>query len=60
MNDWGVPLEEGVCSPKHSIDDMEVSTLEAGYHLSQKIRPLLREVFSSNDTDGIAQLKKYK
>lgn len=29
-----LPLEEGMCGAKHSIDDVEVSNSEAGHHLS--------------------------
>lgn len=37
---------------------MEVATLEPGHHLCEKVRPLLREVFPSDDANGVAQLKK--
>lgn len=45
-----------MCSAKYSIDDVEVSTSEAGHHLCEKVRPLLREVFPSYDADSITQL----
>lgn len=51
-----LPLEEGVCGPKHSVDDVEVSTPKARHHFSQEVGPFLGEVFPSYDTDGIAQL----
>lgn len=48
-----LPLKKGVCSSKHSINDVEVATSEAGHHLSEQVGPFLREIFSSYDTDGI-------
>ena len=28
-----LPLEEGMCGSEDSVNDMEISTLEAGHHL---------------------------
>ncbi len=53
-----LPLEEGVCCTKHSIDDVKVPTSKAGHHLFKQVRPFLREIFPSYDTDGITQLWK--
>ena len=41
---------------ENPIDDVEFSPLETCHHLRQEVRPLLWEVFSSNDADCIAQL----
>ena len=52
----GLPLEKWVCGSEHSVNDVEVSALEAGHHLCQEVRPFLREVLSTDDADGITQL----
>lgn len=52
-----LPLEEGVCSPEYSVDDVKISTPKARHHFSQEVGPFLREIFPSYDTDGITQLK---
>lgn len=49
-----IPFKERVSGAEHAIDDVEISTLEACYHLGQEIRPLLREIFSPDDADSVA------
>lgn len=52
------PLEERVCGSQHAVDDVEVSAPEARHHLRQQVGPLLREVLSADDADGVAQLQE--
>lgn len=52
------PLEQGVGSSQHAVDDVEIAALETIHHLCQQVWPLLGEVFPPNDTDGITQLPR--
>lgn len=49
-----IPFKERVSGAEHAVDDVEISALEACYHLGQEIRPLLREIFSPDDADSVA------
>jgi len=51
LNVW--PLEEWVSSVQDTVDNMEVTRLELSDQLSKQVRPLAREVLSTNHTDSI-------
>ena len=47
-----------MCGAENPVDNVEVSALEASDHFGQEVRPLLGEVLSADDADGIAQLHR--
>ena len=50
------PFEDGVACPQHTIDHMKVSRVDLCYHFSDETGPLVRKIFSTYYTDGIAEL----
>lgn len=51
-----VALEDRVCRSENTVDDVEVTVLHALHHANEKIRPLVWEVFTTDETDGITEL----
>ena len=51
-----LPLEDGVSGAEDAVDDVEVSATELCHHLLDEVGPLVWEVLTANDTDGVTQL----
>mgnify|MGYP001803247778 CR=1 FL=1 len=55
---WQIsPFEDGVACPQHTIDHMKVSRVDLCYHFSDETGPLVRKIFSTYYTNGIAELQ---
>ena len=52
-----LPFEYRVCSSEDTINDVKISTRKMIHHFFHKTWPFIREVFTTNDTDGITQLE---